>query len=286
VLVEKGHGQRILESYHPVKRIRAVITEDFIISLFCLVDDRMGKLPKRSDGKLYPSELVTIGLLYALKGGFFRAFYRWLKRDFEYLFVELPDRTRIPRALRAHQDWSTRLLADPTFYTVIDTYGIELIHPVREGRSQQQVGRKGKSNRRWIVGIKLCWLVNDRGEVVAWDWNTANVHDQTFRPVAHQFDEETIVLSDFGFKKAGEAARNLKFCAHKTWGERMLVETMLSLVTRVCQLKHLFHRRAVYLELHLAFVSALFNLLLALNRLLEPDAAPDDRLLKIAQYAL
>ena len=261
-------------------------TEDFIISLFCLVDDKMGKLPKRSDANLYPSELVTIELLYTLKGGFFRAFYRWLKRDFEHLFVQLPDRTRIPRALRAHQDWSERFLSSPTFFTVIDTYGIELIHPMREGRSKQPLGKKGKSNRRWIVGIKLCWLVNHRGEVVAWDWNSANVHDQTFRPVAHQFDEETIVLSDFGFKKAGEAARNLKFCAHKTWGERMLVETMLSLVTRVCHLKHLPLRRAQSLEVHLAFVSALFNLLLALNRLLEPDAAPDDHLLHIAQFAL
>ena len=104
-------------------------TEDFIISLFCLVDDRMGKVEKRSDAMLYPSELVTIGLLYALKGGFFRAFYRWLKRDFESLFVRLPDRTRIQRALRSHREWADCLLADPTFFTVIDTYGIELIHP-------------------------------------------------------------------------------------------------------------------------------------------------------------
>ena len=133
-------------------------TEDFIISLFCLVDDRMGKVEKRSDALLYPSELVTIGLLYALKGGFFRVFYRWLKRDFEDLFVALPDRTRIQRALRSHREWADHLLADPTFFTVIDTYGIELIHPIREGRSEQQVGKKGKSNRRWIVGIKLCWL--------------------------------------------------------------------------------------------------------------------------------
>jgi hypothetical protein len=112
VLVEKGHGQRILESYHTVKRIRTVTTEDFIISLFCLVDDRMGKMPKRSDASLYPSELVTIGLLYALKGGFFRAFYRWLKRDFETLFVSLPDRTRIARSLQHHQDWCQALLSD------------------------------------------------------------------------------------------------------------------------------------------------------------------------------
>jgi len=66
----------------------------------------------------------------------------------------------------------------------------------------------------------------------------------------------------------------------------MIVETMLSLVTRVCHLKHLPQRLPIYLETHLTFVSAFFNLLLALNRLLEPDAASDDRLLKIAQYAL
>jgi hypothetical protein len=31
---------------------------------------------------LYPSELVTIGILFALKGAFFQAFYRWLERDY------------------------------------------------------------------------------------------------------------------------------------------------------------------------------------------------------------
>jgi hypothetical protein len=263
-----------------------VTTEDIIIHLFCLVDDEMGQVTKHPQAKLYPSELVTIGLLFALKGGYFRAFYRWLKRDNEALFVRLPERTRLQRALRTHQAWCGQLLAEPTFFTVIDTYGIELLHPVREGRSQTPLGKKGKSNRRWIVGIKLCWLVNDKGQVVAWDWNTANTHDQHFRPVAHQFDEATIALSDFGFYKADEPARNLKFCAHKTWNERMIVETMFSLVTRVCRLKHLFHRVQPYLTTHLAYVSALFNLLLALNRHLEPDAPAHHRLLKIAHFAL
>ncbi len=261
-------------------------TEEFIIHLFCLVDDQMQDVPKHPQSKLYPSELVTIGLLFALKGGSFRAFCRWLQRDYEALFVALPDRTRLQRALQAHEGWCARFLAEPTFFTVIDTYGIELIHPVREGRSRQQVGRKGKSNRRWIVGIKLCWLVNDRGQVVAWDWNTANTHDQHFRAVAQPFDQTTIVLADLGFRKADEPNGPFKLCQHKTWGERMLVETMLSLITRVCQLKHLAHRRRAYLQTHLALVSALFNLLLALNRQLRPDATPDQRLLSIAQFAL
>src|SRR5262249_44429791 len=62
-----------------------------------------------------------------------------------------------------HEDFSDRLLAAPTVLGVIDTYGIELIHPMREGRSPQQIGRKGLSNHRWIVGGKLCLLFNQWG---------------------------------------------------------------------------------------------------------------------------
>jgi len=43
--------------------------------------------------------VVTIGILFALKGGHFRAFYRWLKRDFEQLFDGLPDGTNLLRQL-------------------------------------------------------------------------------------------------------------------------------------------------------------------------------------------
>jgi hypothetical protein len=43
---------------------------------------------------------------------------------------------------------------------VIDTYGIELLHPMREGQSPQQISRQGLSKHRWIVGGKLCLLLN------------------------------------------------------------------------------------------------------------------------------
>ena len=46
----------------------------------------MKNVRKRANAKLYPSELVTIGILFALKGNHFRAFYRWLKRDYDGLF--------------------------------------------------------------------------------------------------------------------------------------------------------------------------------------------------------
>lgn len=260
-------------------------TVDFIITLFCDVDDRMRDVPKHPQSHLWPSELVTIGLLFALKGGDFSTFYRWLERDYASLFGELPERSRLQRLLATHQDWCDRFLADPSFFTVIDSYGIELIHPIREGRSPKQIGKKGQSNWRWIVGMKLCWLLNDYGQVVAWDWNTANVHDQVFLPLVEQYEDESIVLADVGFNSAQGIPSNLKLCRRGTWNERMLVETALSLVTMVCHLEKVFHRTTRYLRARLAYVTTLFNTLLGINRSLQPNADPYD-LLHIAQYAL
>ena len=60
------------------KKAHFMTTEDIIIHIFCLVDDGLEGLHKEPKAKLYPSEVVTIALLFALKGGRFRAFYRWL----------------------------------------------------------------------------------------------------------------------------------------------------------------------------------------------------------------
>ncbi len=261
-------------------------TEDFIINLFCWVDDHMPPVPKHAQAKLYPSELVTIGLLFALKGGYFRAFYRWLARDYAALFAGLPERTRVQRLLLAHQTWCNAFLAEPTFFTVIDSYGIELIHPIREKRTPRQIGKKGKSNWRWIVGMKLCWLLNERGQVVRWAWDTANVHDQVFLPLVAALEGESIVLADTGFNDADGIPTNLKLCARGTWNERMVVETALSLVTMVCHLKKVFHRTRPYFQTRLAYVVALFNAVLGLNRQLDPDADSQDRLYHFAQFAL
>src|SRR2546430_2738168 len=145
-------------------------TELIIIAIFCYVDVRMMGIPKHGQAQLYPSELVTIGILFALKGGRWAAFYRWLKRDDDGLFGGLPDESRLRKALAVHEDWCDYLLAAPTLFTVIDTYPIELIFPIRQGRSPRQIGRKGKDKGRWVIGVKLCWLLDSFGRVVEWSW--------------------------------------------------------------------------------------------------------------------
>ena len=75
-------------------------SEEIIIRIFCLVDEQLYDVPKVPQAKLYPSEIVTIGILFALKGNHFRAFYRWLRRDFDQLFGGFLYRTTLLRQLR------------------------------------------------------------------------------------------------------------------------------------------------------------------------------------------
>jgi hypothetical protein len=111
------------------------------------------------------------------------------------------------------------------------------------------------------------------------------VHDQTFLPLIEPWVEQTIVLADTGFADADGVPDNLKLCPRGTWNDHMLVETTLSLVTLVFGLKKVFHRTTHYFAARLAYVVALFNSLLAINRLLQPDASPFD-LLHLAQFSL
>jgi hypothetical protein len=144
---------------------------------------------------------------------------------------------------------------------VIDTYGIELIHPMREGRSPQQIGRKGLSNHRWIVGGKLCLVVNQYGLVVAWDCATAHVADNTFQWLIRQCEERMIVLSDTAFHAAEGDPTNLTLGQRGEGEDRMLVETVFSMLTLVSHFKQVMHRGWAYFQARLAFTMAAFNVL-------------------------
>jgi hypothetical protein len=235
--------------------------QDFISALFYAVDQEMLEVPKHPGATLYPSEVVTLALLHAIKGGGTRAFSRWLTRDYMALFPQVPERTRLARLFKTHTAWTARFLAVPTVLGVADSYGIELIHPVREGRSSAQLGKQGKSHQRWMVGGTLCCILNQWGLICAWDCATANVHDTHFHPLIAQFEGRMIVLADTGFHaKTGDPA-NMKVCPRGTWNTRMLVETVFSMLTTVFHSKKVGHRVWTYFRARVAWTMAAFNLL-------------------------
>src|SRR6266496_6711902 len=70
-----------------------------------------------------------------------------------------------------------------------------------------------------------------------------------------------IILSDTGFHAAEGDPSNLKLCQRGEWEERMLVETVLSMLTLVCHFKKVMHRGWAYFQARLAFTMAAFNVL-------------------------
>jgi hypothetical protein len=167
---------------------------------------------------------------------------------------------------------------------VADTYGIELLHPMREGRSPKQIGKKGQSNHRWIVDGKLAFVLNHLGLIVDWDCNTANVYDATFQPLVAQFVDEMVVLTDTGFHSKHGDPVNLKVCPRGTGNVRMIVESVLAMLTTVCHFKKVGHRLLAYFQARLAFTMALFNILVQWHGL-RPDENGFVRL-SIAEFSL
>lgn len=259
-------------------------TEEFIIDLFCRIDHAMIGVTKHPLAKLWPSELVTLALLFVLKGRSERAFDRWVRRDLTGLFPAAPERSRLFRLLVAHRDWAERFLADPTLFGVADSFGIELLSTRRLGRSDRQIARRGYCAGRWIAGAKLGLVINADGQCCAWDVATANTYDaNAFAPLIQRYADRMIVLADGNFHKSPHHRKNdpdppnLKVCPRHQWPQRRLIETVLSMLDGVCRLKKLTERSWPMLRAHLAYVAAAFNLLTSWNGKVQ---------LRIAQFAL
>ena len=70
-----------------------------------------------------------------------------------------------------------------------------------------------------------------------------------------------IVLTDTGFHAAGGDPANMKVCPRGSWNTRMLVETVLSMLTTVFHSKKVGHRVWAYFRARVAWTMAAFNLL-------------------------
>ena len=101
-----------------------------------------------------------------------------------------------------------------------------------------------------------------------------NVYDKHFHLIVKPFICETIVLADYGFRDKDGMPENINICKKGTWNERMCVETTLSMVTMVCNLKRIRNRLAKSIQACLVYVAAMFNILIDLFHRLHPESNP------------
>jgi len=104
-------------------------------------------------------------------------------------------------------------------------------------------------------------VLNQWGLIVAWECATANVADNTLQWLIRQFEERMMVLSDTTSHAAEGDPTNLKLCQRGEWQDRILIETVLSMLTMVCHFKKVMHRVCAYFHTRLAFTMAAFNVL-------------------------
>lgn len=245
-----------------------LLQEDFIIiALYLNICKILGRRKdhKHSQAKLYLSEIVLCGVLFALKGGSFRRFYIWLARR---RLMDLPERSRLQRLLLTHRYICQQFLAHATILNIMDSFGVEVIHPIREGRSQQSQGvvKKGKSNKRWIVGRKINVAINATLDISNYQDATANVCDNRFNPAYDKVNG--ILFTDKGYRQKSGLPANFKICEAGKWNDRMWIERLFSLWTRICGMKHSFHRTVKGFQAKVSYLIALTNIVFQLNEAL------------------
>ena len=89
----------------------------------------------------------------------------------------------------------------------------------------------------------------------------ANVNDSTFHPLVARFAERMVVFADTTFGCTEDNPSNLKVYPRGAWNDRMLIETIFSMLTQICHSKKATHRAWRYFTMRLAFTVALFNVL-------------------------
>ena len=96
------------------------------------------------------------------------------------------------------------------------------------------------------------------------------MYDAYFQPLITKVMDTMLVLADTHFHAAQGDPPNLKICPKGSWNERMVIETVLSMVTTVCHFKKVFHRTWDQFKARLAYTMALFNILTQWDGL-QPD---------------
>jgi len=114
-------------------------------------------------------------------------------------------------------------------------------------------------------------VLNSRGQICAWDVDLAMAYDaDAFGHLIARWAQRMIVLADANFHKSpfhrpdyaqDPDPANLKLCPRGHWDQRRLIETVLSMLSRVCGLKRVTERCWANLMAHMAATVAAFNVL-------------------------
>jgi len=232
------------------------MSRDFVIALFYYIDEFCIKfepmfnkilLPNRRKTRMSLSELMTIVVLFHLsKFRTFKDFYisgilqgnapGVLKGDFRYLsytrFVSLMPRTVFPLFC-----YLSSLLKPSTGLSFIDSTILTVCH-IRRASSHKtfkEIASKSKTSTGWFFGLKLHLVINEHGQLQAFQLTSGSTHDLipveslTKKLVGYLFGDKAYLsknlfqkLYQHGLKLITKIRSNMKNVLMDPWEKLML----------------------------------------------------------------
>ncbi len=228
-----------------------------LVKIFCDVDDfcrffisqseqfylDSGHRLRRRQGHMYPSEIMTILILFHLSHyRDFKNFY--LEHIWKYHHNDFPTLLSYPRFVSVAPSflvplcsYLTQLKGKPTGIALIYSTSLRVCHNIRIPRHKvfEGIAKRGKTSMGWFYGFKLHLVVNHQGEILALKVTADNVDDR--EPVRELTTELTGTLyadkrylsqeladdlAKIGVTFITKKRRNMKACMQAEWDKVML----------------------------------------------------------------
>jgi len=268
------------------------ISENLLVRMYVEADDLLlayqdylkteGKLvvSHRRQPALSPSEVITIIAAYQLSGykNFEYYYRRLILGQYASYFPDAPSYKRflnfIGRSLELMCLWTlhTTIQSRRTGLYFVDAKKLPVCHLRREKshRVFEGIARKGKTSTGWFYGLKIHLIINNLGEIVAFDLSPANVADNNQDLLKKMMKGlKGICVGDKGyltklfsfFYENGlhvltKPRKNMKNLPVDTnfnilLDKRGIIESVFDILSSVCDIDHTRHRSPINATVHI-----------------------------------
>lgn len=259
------------------------MSEDLFISIFCAIDDFCGSfepafskilLPQRGyltrTPRMHLSELMTIMVIFHLsKFRTFKDFYTFQRVFLQKYFPSLVCYARfirlIPRSIFPLFCFLFSLMKQPSGISFIDSTILTVCH-IRRASSHKTfrgIASKAKTSTGWFFGLKLHLVINECGELQAFQLTSGSTHDLVpleslvkklfgylFGDKAYLSKKMFNRLYKQGLKLVTKIRSNMKNKLMDPWEKFMLrsrglIESVNNRLKNGCQIEHHRHRSPI-----------------------------------------
>jgi hypothetical protein len=252
-----------------------------VTELYCSIDDfwkvfkqkwnnhliDSGKPKRGPDSELTISEMMTIVILFHQSGyRTFKHFYHYVCSDLKKEFPRLISYSRFVYLMKTIFvplfAYLLHIRGVVTGIAFIDSTSIAVCHNKRIQRNRvfQGLARRGKTTSGWFYGFKLHLIINDKGEILAFQLTPGNVSDIAVTEVLSQgifgilFGDKGYISSEVGknlLKRGLELFTGIRSNMKQKMmslhdkillRKRSLIETVNDQLKNISQIEHTRHR--------------------------------------------